>query len=165
MEIDNLAIDRQHGVCPLPLYEFKEADWELMASGGRIEDVQERLKQLDIYQYFFPSPDQIVLGSVEHGITQRNEIVTTVKKAPELGHPLGDSELVPNMTNIPDIIEALADRGYVAEGEHALTVTAKGTTARSSIKFRPRESLLVKLFNRFSVKVDATINSKDFFKP
>ena len=43
-EIDNLAIDRQHGICPIPLYEFTEQDWELFAQGSRIEDAEQRLK-------------------------------------------------------------------------------------------------------------------------
>jgi hypothetical protein len=35
-EMDNMAIDRQHGICALPLYELSENDWELFKSGTRL---------------------------------------------------------------------------------------------------------------------------------
>ncbi len=161
MNIDSLAIDRDHGVCPLPLYEFTEADWELFASGKHIDEVRGRLKELDIFQYFFPPPDQIALGAAEHGIRKSSDILATVSTAPELGHPLGDAELMPSVKNIPEILERLAEQGYVAEGEYGVTVTAKGRTERSNIKFRPREGLLVKLMGRFSAKVNLSLNPKD----
>jgi hypothetical protein len=72
-EYDGSAIDRQYGVCPIPLYQLTETDWELILSGVRNEDIQQRLKELNIFQYFFPAPDQLALGVAERGVTDRKE--------------------------------------------------------------------------------------------
>lgn len=164
MEIDNLAIDREHGICPLPLYEFKESDWELMLSGQKLGDVQNRLRELDVYQYFFPPADHLALGAVEKGLRNSSDVVDLVGQAPKMGHPFSDAELLPSASDIPRILEDLAQQGYVAEGKYGVSLTSKGTTARAEIKFRPRESLLVKLMNRFTVKANLSVSAKDFLE-
>ena len=50
-----MAVDRQNGIRPLPLYELTESDWELFLSGRRIDDVEERLKGLRNFPILFPS--------------------------------------------------------------------------------------------------------------
>jgi hypothetical protein len=67
-EFDSTAIDRAYGVCPVPLYQLEEKDWDLFLEGRRIDEVQEKLKSLNIFQYFFPPPDQLALAVAERGI-------------------------------------------------------------------------------------------------
>jgi len=159
--LDTIAIDREYGVCPIPLYEFQVNDWDLFFRGTDIEHVQQRLKQLNIFQYFFPSPDQLALGAVERGLTKREEIVNLVRSSDELGHPLGASELIA-AREIPDLIDALAERGYLAEVDHTVRVTPAGAHQRLLIKTRPRESALSKFLQRFKVNISLRASTKDF---
>jgi hypothetical protein len=72
VSFDNLAIYRQFGVCAIPLYELKEDDYELFYS-SKLDDVRERLRALNIYQYFYPAPDQLALGVVDNGINSQTD--------------------------------------------------------------------------------------------
>jgi hypothetical protein len=84
---DNPAIDRQHGICPVPLYEFGQRDWELLLSGENLDDVEDRLRQLGIYQYFFPPPDHIALGLADRGASSTASAITAaLGVVPDLGH-------------------------------------------------------------------------------
>ena len=53
--LDSAAVDRQLGICPIPLYEFSEPDYELLLSGKRIEEVRVRLKNSWRISIFLPS--------------------------------------------------------------------------------------------------------------
>jgi hypothetical protein len=165
LHIDNMAIDRQHGVCPVPLYEFAADDWEMFFQGNRIEQIRQRLRELDIYQYFFPAPDQVVLGAADKGLTSRDDLIHLVQECQPLGHPLGESEIVPSLTRLPDLIETLSELGYLAEGEHGVEVTPAGQTTRMQLKFRPREGLISKLINRFTVNANISASIKDILPP
>ena len=91
-----------------------------------------------------------------------SDIIRAVNEAAELGHPLGDSEIVPTITAVPEILEALKDIGYIAEGEHGIEVSPDGQTSRMTIKYRPREGLVAKLINRIAVNANVSITPKDF---
>lgn len=164
MQIDNTAIDREYGVCPVPLYEFSPDDWELLLRGERLDEIQHRLRELNIYQYFFPAPDQVVLGLADKGLTVRDDIIRAIQECQPLGHPLGDTEIVPAITSIPDLLEVLGDLGYIAEGEHGIEVSPAGQTSRMTLKYRPREGLISKLINRFTVNANVNLSAspKDF---
>jgi hypothetical protein len=43
--------DVSQGICPIPLYEFTAGDWELFSSGQRKDDIRQRLKELNVYQW------------------------------------------------------------------------------------------------------------------
>jgi hypothetical protein len=159
--IDNLETDRKNGICALPLYEFSENDWDLLAGGGHIDDVKQRLKVLGIYQYFFPAADQLALGLADRQLSGTKEIIEMVERAPKLGHPFGDLELVKDRSSLPKMLEELKESGYVAEGEHGVEITPEGGVIRSTIKFRPRESLFQRVLNRLSMNV--SVSPKDFF--
>ena len=66
--LDRLDTDSRHGICPIPLYEFGEREWGILIGGAHVDDVKTVLKELGIYQFFFPAPDQLALGLVERGI-------------------------------------------------------------------------------------------------
>ena len=154
LALDSLAVDRAHGVCAIPLYEFTETDWEMLLEGRRVEQIQERLKQLDIFQYFFPAADQMALGLVDRGINRQSYLTAAIESAPTLGHPFGSTEIVQEDISLSELIDALQDRNLLVEGELGLEVTPLGTTKRASIKFRPREGIISKVLQRLSVNVD-----------
>jgi hypothetical protein len=160
-EFDSSSVDRAYGVCPLPLYQFTENDWELFAQGLRIEDARERLKALNIYQYFFPAPDQLALGVAERGITKREEITEIVRSAPREGHPFGPMELLPTSGDIKNIIDQLAENSFVSEIDHVVKVTNDGAMTRTKIKATPREGAVSKLINRFRFNV--RLSTKDIW--
>lgn len=152
--VDTMAADRGAGICPVPLYEFTEGDWDLL-TGGRPEDVGERLRALGIHQYFFPPPDHLALGLVDGQVRRREAVVEATALAPSLGHPFGEGEVVSAGAPLPDLLDALQDRGLLVEGELGLEVTPDGSTTRASVKFRPREGVVAKLLQRFSVELKA----------
>ena len=159
---ERMAADLKAGVCPLPLYEFSEEDFELFMSGTRPDEIKERLRELGIFQYFFPPADQVALGLIDKGIHQPGNVLRATEEAPQLGHPFGASELVLTEEGVLDMIGRLKDMNYVAEGEHGVEVSEKGRSVRSLVKFRPREGFVTKLINRLSV--NASISPADFLK-
>jgi len=64
--------------------------------------------------------------------------------------------------NVPltEVIDALQDRGLVVEGEIGLEIAPEGRSIRTSLKFKPREGIVSKVINRFSLNIDL----KDLFK-
>jgi hypothetical protein len=165
LTLDSMEADRRFGICPIPLYEFTEQDWELLLSGTALMDIAERLKALGIYQYFFPPPDQITLGMVERGDASVRTISSALDIAPEIGHPLGTSELVRAQAAVPELVEQLTDCGLLVEGEMGLEITETGAQARTTVKFRPREGFLSKLIQRFTVNANVSVSPKDFIQP
>jgi len=85
--LDSAAADRRLGICPIPLYEFSEADYNLLLSGKHIDEVQARLKRLGIYQYFFPAPDQLLLGLADNKVTKDGSHVLVAGKRPHTAIP------------------------------------------------------------------------------
>lgn len=158
---DNLALDLKYGVCPVPLYEFSRADWALMAAPKEYGDFAERLKELGIYQYFFPPADELALGLIDRGLRRNGEIISTIENAVELGHPIAAGSIL-DTANLREVLDGLASAGYIAEGEHGVELSPDGETTRSTIRYRPREGLISKLISRFSVSID--ISLKDVFK-
>ncbi|RUM00655.1 hypothetical protein [Rhizobium chutanense] len=160
--LDNLAEDRQQGICPIPTYEFSDHDWEVFLRGKEIDEIQERLKALNIFQYFFPPKDSFALAMVDNGKGNLPDIAAAAQLAEAGGHELSKNEIVPDVSKLPDILEALKDLGYIAEGEMSWEMTESGENARRSVRFRPRESLMAKLIGQFSAKLNMDL--KDLFK-
>jgi hypothetical protein len=165
LTLDSMEADRRFGICPVPLYEFTEQDWELLLSGTALAEIEQRLKALGIYQYFFPPPDQITLGMVERSAASLPTISSALDIAPKIGHPLGASELVRTQPALPELVEQLTDCGLLVEGEMGLEITPSGAQARTTVKFRPREGFLSKLIQRFTVNANVSVSPKDFIPP
>jgi hypothetical protein len=165
--LDNAAIDRGYGICPIPLYELDADDWNSFLAAKDIDLIRERLKALGIYQYFYPPADQIALGAVERGLTGKDDVIEVVNSSPSAGHPLAPSELVPTGTQITEIVDALAERGFVTDIEQSVEVSPQGMQARIAIKTRPREGLISKLMTRFRIRADVKvrIDSTDILGP
>ena len=160
--IDSAEADRRLGVCPIPLYDFSEADYELLLSGKDIDELQAQLKALGIYQYFFPAPDQLLLGLADNRVTEDGSLVLAAEEAPTHGHLLGAPELFQDNATLLETLEELKGAGYVADAEFGVEITDKGRAVRQNIKIRPRESLISKIAKIISVKLD--ISAKDIFK-
>lgn len=156
---DPTADDEKYGICSLPLFKFSEAELQVLC-GSDVESAAALLRRADILQYFFPAADQLALGLVDRGTSARSSIVAQLRDAPVLGHPFGPNELVDATSAIEDVLDALKERGFAAEGELGYEVAEKGRTARAAIKFKPRESLLSRILNRISISISA----KDLFK-
>ena len=159
---DSMEGDLSVGVCPIPLYEFSEPDFDLFLSNREVEGARERLKGLGIYQYFYPPADHVALGLVDQGVTSEADVLQATQKAPSLGHPFGDMEIITSQSGLVAVLEQMKDIGYVAEGEHGIEMSEQGRTIRSTVKFRPREGFLTKLVNRLNLT--ASISPKDFVR-
>ena len=155
------GLDRQLGICPIPLYEFTETDVAVLQKGDDLDEVRDVLRQRDILQFFFPSSDQLALGLVDRGLKEPTQVLNELSKAPELGHPFGDSELTSNDIEIGDTIDALQEKGFLVEGEIGLDMTKGARAVRASLRFKPREGIVSKIANNISIKLDL----KDLFRP
>lgn len=160
--LDNLAEDRQQGICPVPTYELSENDWELFLSGSAKDDIEARLKSLNIYQYFYPPADSVALAMVDNGKGTVDGIATAIEIAEKAGHQISSNELLPAVGDIPEMLESFKSAGYIAEGELSWEMTPEGKTVRQNVKFRPRESLISKVIGQFSAKLD--LDLKDLLK-
>lgn len=95
---DPVAMDRSLGVCSIPLYDFTQKDVDIFQSGRDIEVARQLLKRLDVFQYFFPAADQLVLGFIDQDQLSVREIVHRLERTPEIGHPFGQLEIVDSRT-------------------------------------------------------------------
>ena len=146
--------DRAYGVCAVPFYEITADDIETIASGESFEDVINILRARDIFQFFFPAADSLALGLLDRGIEKRESVEGGISTTESLGHPLGELEIVSADTAQRDLIDALKDKGLVVEGEYAFEVSEEGKKIRANVKFKPKEGIVSKLINRFSISLD-----------
>ncbi len=160
--LDTLLGDREQGICPLPTYEFQETDWELFASGTDLDAAKERLKDLDIYQYFYPPADSLALGLIDRGGASDAQLGTGFDITWAQGHEITGNSLVEETSDLAEIVEQLKSKNYVMEGEFSFELTDEGRNVRKSVKFRPREGLIARISRIISVKVD--LNLKDILK-
>ena len=116
------------------------------------------MQRLQLFQYFFPSPDQLALGLIDRGGLPPSRVLDYLEAAPQLGHPFGPVEITPE-SSLPRMVEALKTLDLVIEGEESSEVTLAGKTIRRSVRFKPREGLISKLLNRLSI----SFNLKDLF--
>ncbi|MGR3760634.1 hypothetical protein ACUXV3_10965 [Roseobacteraceae bacterium NS-SX3] len=157
--IDNLAGDREQGICPIPTYELTEADWDLFSRNKEVDEIQSRLKDLGIFQYFYPPADELALGMVDRGFPTNEKIVSSLSLAEEQGHLPSANTLIPEVEDLPDLLNGLKAHGYIVEGEFSTELTEEGQSARKLIRLRPREGVIAKLSRLISVSVD--LNLKD----
>ncbi|MDO5658616.1 MAG: hypothetical protein Q4G36_09885 [Paracoccus sp. (in: a-proteobacteria)] len=151
---DNLRSDRESGICPIPTYEFTETDWELLLSGTLIDDVKERLRLMDVYQYFYPSKDALVLGLVDSGLQSVDAINGGINQAQADGHIMTSNTILDSAADVHDIVNELRRSGLIAEGEMEWEVTEDGKKIRNSVKFRPSEGLISRIAKVFSLRID-----------
>jgi hypothetical protein len=161
LAVDFTQMDRNLGICYMPLYEFSGDDWELIASGADREAIKERLAKAGILQYFFPPMDQTALGFIDRGFGDPMRLREQLPLAPRLGHPFKGAEIVDPDVGVDDIIDALQDRGLIVEGEVGFEPSAEGDRLRWGVKFRPREGLLSKLITR--TKLEINLSTKEWF--
>lgn len=157
-QLDNLSVDRRYGICPIPLYEFNEADMEMLQSRSDIPAIRERLHELGIYDFFFPPVDALAVGFVDGGVTTQAGVTNAVAVAEGLGHQVASPVLVDATDDVARLLAELKESGHVAEGELGLEIGPNGRTFRASVKFRPQESM----FSRVLQRVNLTINPSNF---
>jgi hypothetical protein len=146
-------LDSQLGICGFPVYKMTDSDIDIMSDHRDLDLVREKLQQYGVYQFFYPPPDQLLLGAIERGASiSRSEEPTLL--AERLGHPAGRMELVPADTPLPDLIDALQERKLLVSGEVSTELTPEGVAQRALVKFAPREGIVSKIINRISVSID-----------
>ncbi len=160
INFDPTQADREVGICPVPLYEFSEDEYETIIKGINIGDIKIVLQKHHILQFFYPPPDQLSLGLVERGIHNPDVLLEQLTMAPQIGHPFGEQEIVSRSISPYEVIDELRQRRLLVEGEIGYEISEEAKTVRFAVKFKPREGLLSKLINRFSVNIDL----KDLFK-
>ncbi len=161
--LDNLAEDRKQGICPVPTYQFSDQDWETLLQATRIEEIQERLKAIGVYQYFFPPKDTLTLGLIDRGLNTVELVERGLNLAQRDGHQLSPNTIISEVADIPDIMEALRAKGLTLEAEfESECLSADGQKIRSTLRVRPEEGLIEKISRVFSVKMDLSL--KDFLK-
>lgn len=156
-----VAADLAVGVCPLPMYQFEAAELDLFQRDGDPELISDSLRRHGVLQYFFPTVDHLALGLVDRGVLTRREVKELVASVPKEGHPLATAEIIAPETKLSQLLDALAERNLVVQGELSVELTPEGQAVRQVVRFQPREGLLSKVLNRFTV----SLNLKDLFRP
>ncbi|HZD12403.1 MAG TPA: hypothetical protein VE177_02660, partial [Candidatus Binatus sp.] len=125
--------------------------------------VREILIRHQIFQYFFPPADQIVLAAADRGspVTTAS-ILNQLNYAPGAGHPLAPNEIVDPKANILDLVDALQKKGFLVEGRTDIEISDSGQAVRAEVKFGPHEGVMQKLSRIISIKLDLSL--KDVFK-
>jgi hypothetical protein len=86
--------DSQPGMCGFPLYEMSDVDLSVISDHRDLDLVREALRQHGVYQFFYTSPDQLLLGTIERGATP-SPFGRPDGLADRMGHPPGRMELIP----------------------------------------------------------------------
>lgn len=143
--------DRDFGICPIPLFEFTEDQMELFLSGSNTNEIHQVLKNKEIYQYFFPNPEDVGLGLVDNGVTKVQDVKEALVLSPKIGHPYEDQEGSFSEKNAKELIDYLVETKQLEEAD-ILKITPNGEEQQFKIKTRPAESFVIKLikavFNR-----------------
>lgn len=156
--IDNMSLDRENGLCPIPTYEFTEQDWEMFLSGSNKDDIARRLREMEIFQYFFPSQDQLALGLIDRGAQSFDQLASGVGVAERDGHVISENSILDTAANLRDIVDEFKGIGLVTEGEMSWELTEDGKTIRNAVKFRPSEGLISRLSKIVAFRVDVNLN-------
>lgn len=138
-----LETDIKLGICGIPLYNFREQDYNAILNVGDRSSIQDALKKMDIYQYFFPPIDQVVLGICELYGESNQQVEGLVQASSKLGHIYDEPELLPPLKNVTDIIDALQQKKYIVESKFELG--PEGNLVRANLKSKPREGFLSKI--------------------
>jgi len=136
------------------------ADAEVVQRGSDLEAIRDVMRRQQIFQFFFPSSDQLALGLVDRGLRQPSQVLDELSKAPSLGHPFGPAELTSPQLPIGETIDALQEKGLLVEGDIGLEMTGNAQSIRASVRFKPREGIVSKIANNVSIKLDL----KDIFR-
>jgi hypothetical protein len=156
--------DEVFGICPVPVHSFTGEEMETVSSGRSVDEVVGILRRQGIYQYFFPSADQLALGLADRTTATASQLMEALGSAPKLGHPFGENEVLPASLRLAEVVDALMDRKLLVAGEVDVKVSQQGETLRARVKFGPRESVVSKVINRFNVHLDLKAIF-DQFKP
>ncbi|MBU0584022.1 MAG: hypothetical protein KKB66_16010 [Alphaproteobacteria bacterium] len=159
--LDNLAEDRRQGICPVPTYQLSDDDWETLRQGNRIDDIQERLKAIGVFQYFFPPKDDLALGLIDRGFNTVELVERGFSVADQQGHQISANTIVPQAADTPELMDSLRMQGLTLEAEFETEeLTPDGKKVRTVLRIRPAEGLLEKLSK--VVKLDLSL--KDIFR-
>jgi pantothenate synthetase len=93
---------------------MSEDDLDFFLDPRDLDSAREILRRHGVYQFFFPAPDQLLLGAIDrHATISRGQHLSEI--AQTLGHPAGEMELVPTGTKLTELIDALKERKLLVE--------------------------------------------------
>ncbi len=144
------------GTCGFPLFAFSGDEMETVNSGTDLDEIRRLLRKHNVFQYFFPPPDQLALGLVERQPQDETAIVRQLEQSARLGHPHAVNELLGEDVQLVDLIDALKERKFLVGGEVSLELTPEGESVRHTIRYTPREGTVSKILNRFNVSLDVS---------
>lgn len=152
IESSPMALDSQLGICGFPLYAMTESELDVFAGGG-LDEAQAILRRYGVMQFFFPAPDQLLLGAIDRGapVTGDSQPAAIARG---LGHPSGQMELVAADTKLTELLDALKEKNFLVDGEVSVHLSEEGLQERATVRFTPRESILSKIINRITVNID-----------
>jgi hypothetical protein len=127
-----------------------------------IDECKNLLRKHNIYQYFYPAPDQLALGLAERGSVTPEQLIQELEKTPNEGHSFSKPEFLDTSSSLKNIVHELKEEGLLVEGDLGLEITKEGQTIRAQVRFSPREGLVKKLSRIFSLT--ANIDLKDLTK-
>lgn len=156
-----IIYDNNLGICSIPLFLFSIDEAESFLKNKNQDVTRTILKKHGIYQFFYPPIDALALGFIEQKIHKSEDLIKQIESVPNYGHPFGENELI-DPIKLNYLIDALKEKGLVAEGEYSLGITENGREQRMLVKFSPRESIFKRLSNIISINLD--LNIKDLFK-
>ncbi|MEO1242730.1 MAG: hypothetical protein AAFX54_12550 [Pseudomonadota bacterium] len=166
LEAENLS-DANRGICPIPMYQMTDADLGLFQRCDR-DEIQERMSEWGLFQYFFPPRDQLALALIERGIVQSRELEYYINDAPKIGHPFGKQEILTSENSTVETIEELEAMGLTTRVEREiLQLTNEGHEVRTKIYGQPRESFTSKLLKIVKLEISTkgwfsiNVNSDD----
>jgi hypothetical protein len=160
LAVDGMKLDREFGVCPIPVFEFSDDDWEALAAGTSTNVVKDRLVELGIRQFFFPPADTTALGLADRGIRAPDRLRAAVALSPQIGLPYGQLEHVPGIAPLEELLDVLLERNLLVETEIGLEPSVEGFAIRASVRARPREGAISKILQRFNISLN--VSPKDF---
>lgn len=142
----------------MPTYEFTERDWEMLLSNSNLDEIQERLRSMEIFQYFFPSRDKLALGLIDRGIAKIENINETMELARREGHIFSKNAILNNAYDVRDMVDEFKRVGLVSEGEISWEISDEGHVIRNAVKYRPSEGLISRISKIVSFKVDISLS-------
>jgi hypothetical protein len=161
-QYDVLELDRQFGVCGLPLYDFLPTEIDEAVTREDADQVRNILQRVGALQYFYPAPDSLALSLIDRGIHQYDVLTAATETSPLIGHPFGSNEYVEG-ERVTDVIESLSSKGFVVSGDLQMELTPEGKKIRQRIRYRPREGIVSKILRRFNLNV--SVSASDIIPP
>ena len=152
--LDNMKLDRELGVCPIPMYELSTAQWELLSVPSDRDAVRAALSDLGVLQYFFPPQDALALGFVERGRGTKIAIGEALDKTDALVHLVSSPSWAKTRRDLSKLVGEMTEKKLVVEGSAGYELTPDGEKFRFEVKFGPPEGIFSRVARILQIKAN-----------